>query len=672
MGFLRVLQSLPVTVPAGLAAFSLIVIVHLLIGKFDAKLVIPTGLVAAGIASYYAYRTTTFDNKPERKFFDILILISVLLWIGVNIFFTSEHLFVNRDPAAYNTAAIWLTSHENLNIDKPASEKLLNVPGLTTESLGYTTNPDHTDQLNAHGAHLLPALQALASKAFGIEGILRINIIFGATALLAFYGFSRLMTKPRWAYLATATMALSLPMIFMARDSYTEPLTMTFLFGGLSLLFYAQNTRNYWQWWLAGMVIGVGALTRIDAYLAFIGIELAVIALLIIAKKKDRRPLLASSAWLAVGMSIGGYLGWLDTVLLSKPYYLAHQSLVVQELKLMAILAVIGLVAVTINWRYNILSWLNDTTTKWRDKTIWAITGIFFIVLASRPLWFIGLSDRSNPLSPRTFSEQTINWIIWYVGPIIMIAGVVGLAVILTRILRGKNQLMMPFIAILAVSSLLYLLNPNITGDQVWATRRLLPIVIPGFVLLGMWVFSELYNQKKLRLRRRNYNIQTLVVVLVTLSVVSPLFISYPFTVNRLYTPELSQLRTVCDKLSEKTTIVWLGESKDFATQTVRAYCGNDSLGLNIASANPASNKKQLAELADKAKNSGVNLVVGFYNTDANSIPMAPSYVSMVVSSIQYKEIEHTYIRFPRNFINLERTILMGRLQPDGTVVPVN
>ena len=560
MGFLRVLQSLPVTVPAGLAAFSLIVIVHLLIGKFDAKLVIPTGLVAAGIASYYAYRTTTFDNKPERKFFDILILISVLLWIGVNIFFTSEHLFVNRDPAAYNTAAIWLTSHENLNIDKPASEKLLNVPGLTTESLGYTTNPDHTDQLNAHGAHLLPALQALASKAFGIEGILRINIIFGATALLAFYGFSRLMTKPRWAYLATATMALSLPMIFMARDSYTEPLTMTFLFGGLSLLFYAQNTRNYWQWWLAGMVIGVGALTRIDAYLAFIGIELAVIALLIIAKKKDRRPLLASSAWLAVGMSIGGYLGWLDTVLLSKPYYLAHQSLVVQELKLMAILAVIGLVAVTINWRYNILSWLNDTTTKWRDKTIWAITGIFFIVLASRPLWFIGLSDRSNPLSPRTFSEQTINWIIWYVGPIIMIAGVVGLAVILTRILRGKNQLMMPFIAILAVSSLLYLLNPNITGDQVWATRRLLPIVIPGFVLLGMWVFSELYNQKKLRLRRRNYNIQTLVVVLVTLSVVSPLFISYPFTVNRLYTPELSQLRTVCDKLSEKTTIVWLGE----------------------------------------------------------------------------------------------------------------
>lgn len=671
MGFARVFQSLPVTVPAGLAVFSLVAIIHLLIGKFDTTLVIPIGLIAALIAGYYTHRMSPVDNSHERKSFDIFTILAIVLWVIANIFFTSEHLFVNRDPAAYNTAALWLTTHENLSIEKPASEKLLDMPGLSTESLGYVTNPDNSDNLNAHGAHLLPTLQAVANTAFGIEGILRINILFGATALLAFYGFARAVTKPRWAFLATTIMALSLPMIFMARDSYTEPLTMTFLFGGLALLLNAQGDRKYWQWWLAGLVLGIAALTRIDAYLAFIGIELAAIAMLLVATKKDRLPLLACAVWLAIGMSIGGYLGWLDTVLLSKPYYLAHQPFIVPQLQLIAGLAVAGVIIIAINWRYNWLRWLDKITTKWRDKTIWIIIGGFFAVLASRPLWFVGLLDHSDPLS-RSFSEQTINWIIWYIGPITMITGVIGLSVAITRILRGKNKHLMSFIAILSVSSLLYLLSPNITGDQVWATRRLLPIVIPGFVLLGMMAFGELYAKGKIKWHGRKYNVQVATTVLVTLAVVSPIFISYPFAINRLYAGELAQLQAVCDKLPDKTTVVWIGESRDFSTQSTRALCGNDSLGLALKTdGNPATTQQQLAELHNKAQASGIDIVVGFYATDIASIPTSARKESLTVSSLRYNEIEHTYIRFPRNLIDLERTIMMGKLQPEGTVVPV-
>lgn len=663
---------MPVTVPAGLAAFSLVAIIHLLIGKFDTTLVIPVGLIAALIAGYYAHRMSPIDSSHERKSFDILTLLAIVLWVIANIFFTSEHLFVNRDPAAYNTAAIWLTTHENLNIEKPTSEKMLDNPNISTESLAYATNPDKPNTLNAHGAHLLPTLQAVANTAFGIEGILRINILFGATALLAFYGFSRNVTKPRWAFLATTIMALSLPMIFMARDSYTEPLTMAFLFGGLTLLLYAQQSRKYWQWWLAGLVLGITALTRIDAYLAFIGIELVAIALLMVAAKKDRLRLAGCVMWLGLGMAIGGYLGWLDITLISQPYYLGHQPLIIRQFQLMVALAAAGVILVAISWRYNWLRWLNQITTKWRDKTIWAITGGFFVVLASRPLWFTGLSDHTNPLSPRTFSEQTINWIIWYVGPIIMIAGVIGLTIAITRILRGKNNLLMPFIAILSVSSLLYLLNPNITGDQVWATRRLLPVVIPGFVLLGMMAFGELYAKSKIKWRGRKYNVQVATIVLVTLSVVSPIFISYPFAINRLYAGELAQLQTVCDKLPDKTTVVWIGESRDFSTQSTRALCGNDSLGLALATDNnPEATKQQLIELHNKAQASGINIIVGFYATDIASIPTDATKESLTVSSLRFNEIEHTYIRFPRNLIDLERTIMMGKIQPDGTIAPV-
>src|SRR3990167_590628 len=245
MGIMRVFQSLPYTLPAGLAAFSIVAIFHLLIGRFEPLPIAIVGLLVAAVAGYYAHKLVSQNFAQDRlakaKPFDILVLLGVIVWVVMNLFFASQHLFTNRDPATYNTAALWLSNHQNLNIEKPSSLNALSVPGVETESLGYTTNPSDDTKLHAQGAHLLPALQALVGEVFGIKGMLGINIVFGGVALLAFYGFGRLFIKPQWAALACLTLAASLPMLFMSRDSYTEPLTMAFLFGGLSLLYCAIN-----------------------------------------------------------------------------------------------------------------------------------------------------------------------------------------------------------------------------------------------------------------------------------------------------------------------------------------------------------------------------------------------------------------------------------------------
>lgn len=675
MGIMRVFQSLPYTLPAGLAAFSIVTVFHLLIGRFEPLPIALIGLLSAAVAGYYAHKLVSQNfiqsDLAKTKPFDILVVFGVAVWVVMNLFFASQHLFTNRDPATYNTAAIWLSGHQNLNIEKPSSLNALSVPGIETESLGYSTNPSDDTKLHAQGAHLLPALQALVGEIFGLKGILGINIVFGGIALLAFYGFGRLFMKPQWAALACLTLAASLPMIFMSRDSYTEPLTLAFLFGGLSLLYCAMNDRRHWQWWLAGLVIGVSALTRIDAYLAFIGIELAAIGLLMIAQKKDRTKLLGSVSWLAGGLAIGGYLGWLDIVLLSTSYYHAHYPLIIKELALMLGLVVVGLIAVPLNWHFNILNWLEKATRKWRDRLLSVLIGGFFVVLASRPLWYIGLHDRSLASSPRTFSEQTINWIIWYIGPILMIAGIAGLIMVILRLMRIKDKRLLPFIMVLVVSSFLYLLNPNITGDQVWATRRLLPVVTPGFILLGMLAFEYMYQKNKTKWRKHTIDLKMTATVLATLSVASPLFVSYPFVVSKLYVPELDQAQTICSKLPKDSTMVWVGEARFFATQPTRAICGNDSLGLNLPM-NTASSQSILQSLAQKAKDAGKQIIIGLYPEDAKNLGYAESIDPLTVSKITYNEIEHTYIRFPRNLLDLDRTILMGKLQPDGTIVPID
>jgi len=466
-------------------------------------------------------------------------------------------------------------------------------------------------------------------------------------------------------------MGLSLPMLFMIRDTYTEPLTMTFIFGGLALLLLAQRSRVSWQWFLAGLVLGATALTRIDAFLAHIGIIVAIIIWLMVAKKESRQPLTKCGAWLVLGMSIMGYVAWLDVSVLSNAYYLAHKQFILPQLYLLAGLLLAGLIAVPLNWKYQLTSKLDKFTASWRGKAIWVGICGFFLVLASRPIWFIGYQNNASGTQVRNFSEQTLNWIIWYIGPVLMALGVAGLSLVVIRLLQKKDNHLIPFITVLSVTALLYLLRPSITGDQVWATRRLLPIVIPGFVLLGMWMAQKLYKQKKWVWRGRKYNLEIIVTVLVTTSVLSPLFVTYPFAIRKLYVPQLSQIQQICTKAPKDTVIIWAGESSKFTVQPTRTICGNDTLGLNLAGDTAELNQAQLAELATKAQAAKIPIVIGWFKDDTSKLPLNQTSNSMKVSSIAFNEIEHTYKRAPRNLITLHQTIYMGELSADGTINPI-
>lgn len=661
---------LPITLPVMLAATTIAAVVLLLVGRFSTPWLL-IGLLVSIIVAFMAQRllvrTGNLDITKRAIFYDAAVIAGIVLWVGCNLPFTSQHLFTNRDPATYNNAAIWLTSHDSVQIQKPSVLAKLDMPELTAESLGFVTNPTQAGMLDAQGEHALPALQALAARLVGMNAVFKLNVVISGIALLAFYGFSRAYIRREWSLVAVFILAASLPMLFAARDVYTEPLALIFLFGGLSIATYAYRRRDLWLWLCAGVVAGSSALARIDAYVAFAGIFLGLI-LLLAGSKTQRKALVRGAGLFALAVIAVGILGLLDIALLSRPYFDAHSKYIYPELILMGSLLIVGATWLALAWRTRLVALIDAHTQRWRVRAVIYGATALFVLLASRPLWFVGQERLASGAMSRTFSEQTVNWLWWYLGPATVLLGAVGVIVLTLRLFKGKDIEIMPFFFGFLSTTLLYALHPSITGDQPWATRRFLPMVYPGVIFLALWTVQRLLQRTNWEWKGRKYQSDVIVAVLVTLSAIGPLFVTYPFTLRRLYVPEYEQVKTICAAIPPKAAIIWVGESRAFSVQPTRSVCGADSLGLSVTGAE--NTKIALSTLSAKAQESNVRVVIGFFSDDAANLPLADKAELYQVSSISYHEIDHSYKRAPRNVITLNRTILLGNLY-DGQLTPL-
>ncbi len=96
----------------------------------------------------------------------------------------------------------------------------------------------------------------------------------------------------------------------------------------------------------------------------------------------------------------------------------------------------------------------------------------------------------------RLYSEDTLYWVIWYAGIATVLLGGFAAAILLRRCLRalltwrdtsgtGLNWALP--LAIILGGSAAVLWQPFTVPDQPWASRRLVPVVLPGLILLAAW-----------------------------------------------------------------------------------------------------------------------------------------------------------------------------------------
>jgi hypothetical protein len=94
------------------------------------------------------------------------------------------------------------------------------------------------------------------------------------------------------------------------------------------------------------------------------------------------------------------------------------------------------------------------------------------------------------------YYQNSLYWVIWYLGIPAVLLGAFGLAVLARRGLRAlatwqdateavRVWALPGMIALWVIVTVLY--RPAVSPDQPWASRRLVPFVLPGLILGAIW-----------------------------------------------------------------------------------------------------------------------------------------------------------------------------------------
>jgi hypothetical protein len=101
----------------------------------------------------------------------------------------------------------------------------------------------------------------------------------------------------------------------------------------------------------------------------------------------------------------------------------------------------------------------------------------------------------------RQYYEQSFDWVLWYLGVPAVLLACAGAASLGRRLVRAAFEWRLSVVAarlwalpllIIVWSVATVLWDPAVAPWQPWASHRLVPVVLPGLVLLGVWVSSRL------------------------------------------------------------------------------------------------------------------------------------------------------------------------------------
>ncbi|MDA2805485.1 hypothetical protein [Nocardiopsis suaedae] len=498
----RLLARATVLPAFALAGWLLVAFPLLLIGWFTPLAGLAAGVPAVAFAAYAAVRWTPEPRGDPPPWWPVAAtLLVAAAFTAVQLAYHAEALVIRRDPASYAQYTIWIAQHGSLPIPQGRALIAGDAPGLTYGSLAYYQVGDEIWPQFLAGA---PLLYAVGHWIAGPAGMVLVPPVVGGLAVLAFGGLAARLVGARWAPLAALLLAASLPVQWASRSTYSEPVAQLLMLGGLAVAVDALSERVplRGRWGrphllagAAGLMFGLGLVVRIDMLRDALPV-VAVAGLLVLARRGQGVPL-------ALGLAAGAGYGLVAGFGLSRPY-LEHLSASLDPL-LVICGAVVAATAVgtAALWRHGVP---RTDRPPWLPTAAAAVVALAAVGLALRPLlWpeyghgdeatanFVGqVQDIEGlPHDPdRNYEDMSLYWVGWYLGLGGVLFGTLG-ACLLTRrvLLRRAPEWVLP-LAVMAWSVAATLARPAITPDHPWASRRLVVLVLPAFVLLAVWFLA--------------------------------------------------------------------------------------------------------------------------------------------------------------------------------------
>jgi len=584
---LAVLSVVPALVLAGwlLAGLPL-----LLLGWFRPLAAVPLGLLAAALLCRHGLRGLPAITPATAR--QVTGVVTVALASGIfNGLFRSEQLIVRRDPATYAQYGIWLARNGSLPI--PFGQEAFGGadPALRFDSVGFYGSGGAVVPQFMPGA---PMLHAVGAWLGDVAGLLLVPPVLGAAAVLVFAGVVARLAGARWAPLAALAFAVCLPILYTSRTAFSEIPSLILLFGGLALLYDARLRSRSGRTGaaLAGLVFGLAVMVRIDGLRDVLPV-LVYAGLLIALRRAGNREEGRLGGPLLGGLAVGAGLGFAAAYLLSRPYlkYLSG-SLV----PLLAICGVVVLLTVAMAvLAPRLVAPLRSLARIPRLPEVAA--GLVVLVaaaFAARP-WlqtvirppvtpedrmtadFIIGVQRVNGLpidGSRLYYENSAYWVIWYIGLPAALLATLAAALITRRLVRGTAWEWLLPLAVIGWTTVTTLYRPAITPDHPWAARRLVPVVLPGLILLAVWGLNRLRE----RARGAGYGRPArrgLTVAGALLLVVPVAFVSGGTAFSPIERGERAAVEALCAALPSRASVLVVERvTAARFTQVVRGTCG--------------------------------------------------------------------------------------------------
>jgi hypothetical protein len=454
------------------------------------------------------------------------------------IWLNSPQVLVMRQPGAMFQVGYWIAGHGSLPIPESLRAFGGAHPGLTFASTGLAAT---------HGGlapQFAPGLAIVTAGGWWIHGMTTAVLaspVLGALAVFTFGGLAGRLAGPQWAPPAALVLAVTLPEQYTSRSAFTEPMVQLLLLGGLCLVADSLTVRpgrgwltRYpgwlrWPGWLTpsvaaaalgGLALGLASLVSLSV-LPYLIPVIPFTGLLVAARRPQALPLGAGAL---AGAGYAGATSWVVT-----PAALADPGFPVRQVSVIALVvtgATVAAVAVTA-WP-PARAWTGRAAQgalRWRVPDVAAglvVAGL--VALLIRPSvqtahWAPGPGTAGYvaalqkllglPVQPtRSYAEDTLYWVIWYIGIPALLLGGFGLALLTRRcvsaLLRwadddGVARAWGLTLAIFAWAAASVLWEPRTVPDHPWASRTLAPVVLPGFILCAVWVAAWLDQRARER-----------------------------------------------------------------------------------------------------------------------------------------------------------------------------
>ena len=540
-------------------------------------------------------------------------------------------IFLNRDPGSYFSTALTLNSFGGLSVDV-GNHVLFGAPGVNfIGPASYFVSGSTLEFQFEHGASVLYALSAWSFGPPLISVASTLAFIVGGLALARTMVMTGIRRSIAWA--STSAFMISIPVVYSARSTYSEPFVFMMLaVAALTFAIWYREDRPQSFLVLPGLLVGSTCLFRVDGLL-YVGVLL--IALTVGHPTVQNR----GRTWSALGLLPGVVIGTIDHWWWTGNYAsdLEHYYEVLAALLFAATATALAL-SVLSKWKSEVIERLFlSSWPKWIASTTSGLTFLFvWFLMFWRPLLFpskksspglspsqsltAGLQQRSGAIidSSREYSEYSLTNFAWYFGLPLAIAAVVGISLVAYMAVRnsGISRLAFTFIVLASAE---YTYRLHISPDQPWATRRLLPFILPTMLVLGSFAFSKLTDGITDRLMKR---VATSLCVL--LCTVPALLAILPVRGMTDQNGGARAVQTICAYLRPGSDAVLVGSPKLIAS--IRGTCG-----VNVASVGDST---QLLAAIDGSGMCGSIDIIGSYQNFVEEIDSDVELIGSVSTSL--------------------------------------